>query len=225
MTKPRNVLDVELIDERRLGDDGGFLVLRRMRLRNRYDDGSVSAEYGCEYVERPVGLDAVAVALWYRGEDRRPWALLRAGLRPPVRFGRSPAVTAEPEALRPLAVTELVAGIIERGEVGREAIARRAAAECQEEAGFSVDPAGLVFLGPPVFTLPGVLPERVYLTAAEVDPSAGGHPGGDGSPMEDGPLLRFVPLDEAIASCLRGELEHATTEVALRRLRDWLEER
>lgn len=47
------------------GDDrvgeGGFLAIRRLRLRNRRDDGSASAPYVCDSIARPYGQDAVVV--------------------------------------------------------------------------------------------------------------------------------------------------------------------
>jgi hypothetical protein len=41
---------------------------------------------------------------------------------------------------------------------------------------------------------------------------------GDGSPLEEGAVLRWRGLDEAIAACERGEIEDAKSELAFRRL-------
>jgi ADP-ribose pyrophosphatase len=77
MSAPRSAGEatevVELIIDRdeRVGA-GGFLELRRVRLRNRRSDGSASAQYGCEFIERSYGQDAVVVVLYRRrraGDD------------------------------------------------------------------------------------------------------------------------------------------------------------
>jgi ADP-ribose pyrophosphatase len=62
-------------------------------------------------------------------------------------------------------------------------------------------------------------PECFHLFEAEVDPSAAVPPEGDGSPMEEGCVLRFVPLSEALAMCDRSEIEDAKTEILLHRLK------
>ena len=54
------------------------------------------------------------------------------------------------------------------------------------------------------------------------DPNGQQSPGGDGSPMEGGVATRWLELDDAIAACVRGELEDAKTELTLRRLREHL---
>jgi ADP-ribose pyrophosphatase len=55
-----------------------------------------------------------------------------------------------------------------------------------------------------------------------LDPAAVGHAAGDGSPLEDGSRIEWVDLDEAIAACVRGDIEDCKTELGLRRLRDAL---
>src|SRR5205807_2205120 len=71
-------------------------------------DGSRTAEGTWDYVERPVGLDAVVVAL-FRRRSGRVEVLLRHGVRIPVQFGR-------PQRPESLLFPELVAGIVETGE-------------------------------------------------------------------------------------------------------------
>jgi ADP-ribose pyrophosphatase len=56
--------------DERVGD-GGFLALRRLRLRNRRADGTTSRGYVCDAVVRPYGQDAVVVAVWARRRGRR----------------------------------------------------------------------------------------------------------------------------------------------------------
>ena len=219
------VTDIEILEDLTAASrcDEGFIHVRRYRARNRRADGSSSPAYRIDVVDRPT-LDAVAVCLW-AATPRGPEVLLRRQLRPAVRFRRDRA-TALPER-QPLLFEELVAGILEPGERGEEALRRRAAAEVREETGLAVDPARLEFLGAAFYMLPGIVSEKIHLLAAQVARGDGAEAfeapeEGDGSPMEEGASLAWRRLGEAIAACERGELEDAKTEVALRRLRDRL---
>jgi ADP-ribose pyrophosphatase len=164
-----------------------------------------------------MGLDAVLLALWHRRPDGKVEVLLREGLRVPLVFGR-------PEhAGRLVRSTELVAGILERGEDDLPALRRRAVAEAHEEAGLTVPDGEVELLGAPLYPTPGMCAEKFYLAACQVvDPVDAVRPPGDGSPFEEGARLRWLELDEAIAACRRGELEDMKTEVALVRLRERL---
>ncbi len=195
----------EVLGDQRVGE-GGFLRIRRMRLRLVRADGSRTREGIWDYVERPMGLDAVVVALWRRREQVE--VLLRAGARVAVHFGR-------PE--KQLLFVELVAGILEQGDD----LALRAAGEVLEEAGLTVVPERIERLGPPMFPTPGMCPEMFHFVSCEVAPGAAAQPPqGDGSPFEEGAQLSWVALDEALARCARGEIQDLKTEVALRRLRE-----
>jgi len=197
----------EVLGDQRVGE-GGFLRIRRMRLRLVRADGSRTREGIWDYVERPMGLDAVVVALWRRREQVE--VLLRAGARVAVHFGR-------PE--KQLLFVELVAGILEQGDD----LALRAAGEVLEEAGLTVVPERIERLGPPMFPTPGMCPEMFHFVSCEVAPGAAAQPPqGDGSPFEEGAQLSWVALDEALARCARGEIQDLKTEVALRRLRERL---
>jgi ADP-ribose pyrophosphatase len=219
------IVGYQVLDEKVVGE-GGFLTIRRLRLRCLRNDGTVSNEGLYDFVERPIGLDAVVLALWHRrsikeGEEGGAVeVLLRQGLRVPLHFGRldrnqAPAV--------PERFTELVAGIIETGEEDEAAIQRRAAAEAFEEAGLTVAPAQVTRLGAATFPTPGMCAERFVLVACEVaDPKSAVAPPGDGSPFEEGAHLLWRELDDAIAACVRGEIADMKTEVTLRRLRDAL---
>lgn len=213
---------VELIvdGDERLGQ-GGFLEIRRFRLRNRRADGSASAPYVCDSVARPYGQDAVVVVVYAR-DGRRTMVLVRDGLRPGLALGRDHARAPLPEpAARPFA-TELVAGVIEDGDHGERGLCTRAAHEVHEEAGFVVSPDAVTILGAGMLPSPGSMVEKFYFVAVEVDPAAQRAPGGDGSPMEEGARTRWLDLDEAIAACVRGEIADLKTELGLRRLRDHL---
>ncbi|HZZ86081.1 MAG TPA: NUDIX hydrolase [Anaeromyxobacteraceae bacterium] len=215
------VTDIEIVEDRtaRSRCDEGFLRLKRYRARNRRADGSASAEYPIDVIDRP-SFDAVAVCLYGRGPGG--WEVLtRAGLRPAALFRRGrPVCLPEGEHLL---VEELVAGVIEAGEVGLEALRRRAADEVREEVGLDLAPSALAPLGAGFFMLPGIASEKIHLLCAEVPRGVGpaevDAPGdGDGSPLEEGARLRWRPLDAALAACEAGEIEDAKTEIALRRL-------
>lgn len=202
--------------------EGGFLALRRLRLRNRRADGTASRGYLCDYVVRPVGQDAIVVVIWCRRPDGSVGVLLRDSLRPALWFGRDPAKAPLPEPGPRTWLTELVAGIVENADHGLDGLKVRAAAEVREEAGFAVAPSEVVMLGAGSFPSPGSMAEKFYFAAVEVEPAAQGEPEGDGSPMEEGAVTRWMELDAAIAACVAGELEDGKTELGLRRLKERL---
>jgi ADP-ribose pyrophosphatase len=199
--------------------DEGFLRLKRLRARNRRADGSTSPVYPIDIIDRPT-LDAVAVCLWAR-TPRGVEVLTRRGLRPAAYFRRGkPAALPEPEYLL---VEEIVAGVLEPGERGADALRRRAAEEAREEAGLEVDPSALRELGGPFFPLPGIVSEKIHLLEGEVarppqDAPYDAPHEGDGSPLEEGAVLAWRELGAAIRACEAGEIEDAKTELALRRL-------
>jgi ADP-ribose pyrophosphatase len=200
---------------------GGFLEIRRLRLRNRRDDGSTSPQYLSDSIARPYGQDAVVVAVFARG-DHGIQVLVRDGLRPAVFFGRQVALAPVAEPQPSMFLTELVAGIIEPGDRGEAGLRTRAAHEVEEEAGFVVDPAAILLLGAGMYPSPGSMVEKFYFAAVEVDPSTQQPLAGDGSPMEEGATTRWIGLDAALAACLTGELVDLKTEATLHRLRDRL---
>ncbi len=215
------VVELEVIHDQIHGNSGDFLRVRRLRLRNRRDDGSHSDEYLCDFVVRPKGPDAVVVVLWRRAEDGTVEVLLRSGLRPAVWFGREPGTLPIDDDARTMWMTEVVAGILEDGDRGEAGVRRRAALEAWEEAGVRVDPAAMELLGAPTFPTPGSMPEQYWLLATELGAAAVQHEAeGDGSPMEHGAVTRWSTLDAAIDDCVAGRIRDAKTELALRRLRD-----
>ena len=212
-----------VVDANELVGTGGFLAIRRLRLRNRREDGSLSQPYTNDAIVRPYGQDAVVVAIFARVADAIH-VLVRAGLRPSVALARDASLAPLPEPPPGLVVTELVAGILEVSDRGAAGLAHRAAAETLEEAGFVVDPASVIVLGAGAFASPGALPEKEYFAAVEVDPSTQVALEGDGSAMEEGATTRWLELDAAIAACIAGEISDLKTEVGLRRLRDYLDQ-
>lgn len=215
-----SVRDLVIDGDERVGG-GGFLEIRRLHLRNRRDDGTLSAPYICDSIARPYGQDAVVVAVYAR-TPRGIEVLVRDGLRPALALGRDPAAAPLPEARPGIFLTELVAGIIEPGDRGVEGLRVRAAHEVLEEAGFAVAPDSVVLLGAGGYPSPGSMIEKFYFAAVEVDPAQQQPLAGDGSPMEEGARTRWLPLAAAIDACTRGELPDLKTELGLRRLRDHL---
>jgi ADP-ribose pyrophosphatase len=209
----------EVISDQRIGD-GGFLRIRRLRLKLVRDDGTRTSEGIYDFIERPMGLDAVVLALWNRRTDGGVDVLVRDGLRVPLYFGRAGTSGV------PRRFTELVAGIIEVGEDSDAAVRRRAVAEAHEEAGLTIEAARIEALGAATFPTPGMCAEEFRLVACEVSASARAQmvrPPLDGSPFEEGAGLRWIDLHRAIADCVDGEIRDMKTEVTLRRLRDHLE--
>ena len=205
------------------GLDGGFFGIRRLTLRNRRADGSHSTAYSCDFIVRPKGTDAVVVAIFHRGSGEVR-VLLRECLRPAIALGRPAAELPVPDTRQYLGLTEVVAGIIERDDVGETGVLERAAIEVREEAGFVVEPSRVFRLGAATFPSPGTVPERYHLMAVEVDTlEAAEPPAGDGSPMEEGAVLRWMALPDAVEACVRGDIEDAKTELVLRRLREHLD--
>src|SRR5690606_7254572 len=86
MTK---VVELELEGDSVEGIEGGFMAVRRLRLRNVRADGSRSRPYVCDFLVRPKGIDAVVIAVYHRDGDRVR-VLLREGLRPVLAKGRDP---------------------------------------------------------------------------------------------------------------------------------------
>ena len=213
---------VEILSDEIIGQEGGFLAIRRLHVVNVRPDGTRSPPYLCDFLVRPKGIDAIVVAIYARGAAGVR-VLLRDGLRIPLHVGRPPGAPPIPDTKTYLFFREVVAGIIENEDVGEEGVRRRAAIEVEEEAGFRVDPERVVLLGAGTFPSPGAMAEKFWLAAVEVDPAhAAVDLLGDGSPMEEGARVEWLGLDAAIAGCVRGEIEDAKTEIVLRRLKDWL---
>lgn len=182
----------------------------------------MSEPYLCDFLGRPKGPDAVVVALYHRDTQGRVQVLLRRGLRPALWLGRPGELLPVAETRR-MMFTEVVAGIIEHEDDGEAGVRARAAIEAHEEAGFRIAPDDVRMLGAGTFPSPGSMPEKFWLTAAAVeDPTVADEPPTDGSPMEEGAQCSWMPLDEAIEACVRGEIEDCKTELVLRRLRDSL---
>jgi ADP-ribose pyrophosphatase len=211
---PKHVL--ALVEERPSLDPPGFLRLRRVVMRVRYADGTVSEPFEYDAIGRSR-LDAVVVAAHYAGAGGRRHVLLRSALRPPLALrAGEPSPVAERETLGSL--WELPAGLVEDDERSPEGVRRCAARELFEEVGVEIAPEALRELGPSGFPAPGVIGERHFFFHVEIDPARLRVPAEDGSALERHARLAAVPLDEAIALTRTGVIEDEKTELALRRL-------
>ena len=194
--------------------DEGFLQIRRLRCRNRRSDGTHSATYRVDVVDRPK-LDAVAVLVWRRGVGGLEF-LTRQNLRPAAYF-RAEKTPVLAESREWLFCEEIVAGLIEPSDLGERAIRGRAVEEVHEEAGLRVDVDDVRHLGPPFFVAPGIISEKIFLTEVDVTGLVAAEPQGDGSPLEEGAVVTWRSLSSLQAALAAGEIQDAKTELALGR--------
>lgn len=194
--------------------DQGFLRVQRLTLTNRHEGGEQSEAYPYDMVQRDA-LDAVVVVLHRTGDDGTSMVCVRSSLRPPLAF-RDPATTPLEGDHDPV-VWEVPAGLIEPGEKGMDGVRACAARETLEETGYDVRPDAFSSLGPACYLSPGVLAEQLHFCVASVDGLSEGAPTLDGSPVEAGMKVLFVPLDEALSALDSGRIADAKSEVALRR--------
>jgi ADP-ribose pyrophosphatase len=206
---------LELLEDISPEAPSGFFRLVRRRLRAHYPDGTESAAFVYDEIDRR-SIDAVVIVAHYvAGGERR--VFLRSSLRPPIYFrAASRTQMAVPENHGGL--WELPAGLIEAGEHGAEDPAVAAARELEEEVGFAVPKDAMRVLGPSTYPAPGVLAERHFYYEVTVDPGTRSEPMLDGSALEKDGVVFDVPVVEALAMCARGDIEDGKTELALRRL-------
>lgn len=197
--------------------DEGFLQIRRLRVQNRREDGTLSKVYRVDVVDRPK-LDAVAVLVYRRAGDRVE-ILTRTNLRPAAWFRREKQDhQTVPDPREYLQIDEIVAGLLEPTDKGEAGLRFRAAEEVREEAGFEVKPEDIVLLGAPFFVAPGIVSEKIFLSCVEVTGLQQRKPEGDGSPMEEGASTRWWTREELLAACRDGRVPDAKTELAIQRM-------
>lgn len=216
----RDLVDVAIVEDRTRSSrlDDGFLTLRRLVVENRYSDGSSSAPYPCDVLERP-GSDAV-VAVLYERVNGRVRVLLREASRAPI-YLRKHKEFVHPDPRPYLSILEVVAGLVEpTDEPGPVGLRARAAAEAREEAGLEVARESLEPLGGETFASPGTTDEKIYFCAAAAPLEERVLPTGDGSVMEEWSRVHLVDLRDAITMCRDGRIPDMKSEVALLRLAD-----
>jgi ADP-ribose pyrophosphatase len=207
---------IEVVEDRTEGArcDEGFVRVRRYRLVNVQADGTRSAEYSYDVVDRRH-MDAVAVAL-FDPTPPEPRLVFRLALRPPLWFrGDHPLPLSEPGG-RTHAL-ELPAGLIEDEEKGPGGIAACASRETREETGLLVSPERFESLGPPVLLSPGLMAEKVHLLVAPVELAVLPRPEPEG-PVEEAGAVMVLAWSEVQRRLDAGEIDDAKTEIGLRRL-------
>ncbi|MFN0061302.1 MAG: NUDIX hydrolase [Myxococcaceae bacterium] len=214
--RPSQVTGIEVLEDLSAKSrlDEGYLRLKRLRCRNLHADGTTSREYKVDVIHRPT-LDAVAVLVYRRG-PRGLEFLTRTTLRPAAYFRKDiPGGAPTPDAF--LFVEEIVAGVLEMGELSAAGVRQRAAEEVHEESGYSVSESEVQVLGEPPFVAAGVLSERIYMTACDVTGKPQAPPPGDGSPLEEGGQLFWRSGPELLAACRAGVVPDVKAEIALTR--------
>jgi ADP-ribose pyrophosphatase len=199
-------------------DQQGFLRLVRHRYRASYPDGTVSAPFVYDAVERDA-IDAVVIVAHFLAADGKPWLFLRSAFRPPLTL-RSRAHSPLPDEACDGHLWELPAGLVEAAERSPTGVAHAARRELLEELGFDVGVEALSPLGHSTFPAPGFVAERHFFFEVRVDPKARREPELDGSPLEHFGAVIELPLSQALELCREGKIEDAKTELALRRLQE-----
>lgn len=203
---------------------GGFMTLKRHKMRNVFTDGTASPWYQLESTHPPF-MDAVVLILYAPQPDGDALVALRRGVRPSL------ILRAQNQALRQMdggalsGVTwELPAGGVEPHDLepGGAGLKGRAVIEAWEEAGLKVAEGDLFPLGPASFSAPALCHERLHFLAARVDPDAAQAPPGDGHPMEQGGEMAFISLKGALEWCHKGRIMDLKSEVGLNRLAQFL---
>jgi ADP-ribose pyrophosphatase len=210
-------IELEILEDLSPPAEPGFLRLIRRRYRARYPDGTVSAPFVYDLIDRPA-IDAVVLVAHYVDAQGIRSVFLRSAVRPPV-DARDPARSPLPERDPPDGhLWELPAGLVEPSEQSADGLVRAAQRELAEELGFELEAGAFRELGASVFPVPAMISERLYFFEVLVDPTRRGEPTLDGSALERFGVVHALALDEAIELCRRGTLMDGKTELAFRRL-------
>jgi len=209
-------IELEVLEELSAAEPG-FLRIVRRRYRARYPDGTVSAPFAYDLVDRRA-IDAVVLVAHFLDEHGVRQVFLRSAVRPPV-AARDPKRSPYPERDPNHGfLWELPAGLIEPNEQSPAGLLRSAQRELAEELGFEVPVSRFHELGASVFPVPAMIAERLYFFEVKVDPDSRGEPTLDGSALEHFGKVVALPVNEALELCRSGQLMDGKTELALRRL-------
>ncbi|HTQ04957.1 MAG TPA: NUDIX domain-containing protein [Polyangiaceae bacterium] len=210
-------IELELLEDLTPPSEPGFLRLVRRRYRAHYPDGSASAPFVYDLVDRPA-IDAVVLVAHYLDHDGVRCVFLRSCVRPPVAardLARSPHPERDPVHG---SLWELPAGLVEPSEQTPGGLVQAAQRELAEELGLVVDAAAFRELGASVFPVPAMIAERLYFFEVTVNPAERGEPSLDGSALERFGEVRALAVEAALDLCRSGALMDGKTELALRRL-------
>jgi ADP-ribose pyrophosphatase len=216
-------IKIEVVEQETIPQEG-FLKILRSKVIAHYPDDTKSKIFTIDSVLRDR-LDAVVIVAHYVsdqqmgvGEGTR-YVYLRSALRPSLML-RSYETSGLLEDEYVGNLYELPAGLVELNEVGLEGLKQAAAREMEEELGFTMSPDKFKFLGHRIFPAVGIAAERIFFLEIEVDPTQQKIPTLDGSPMEDGAIIKAVPLTTAVEYARKGYLPDAKTEIGILRLAD-----
>ena len=197
-------------------EKAAYLSLHGLRVQNTYVDGTTSDVYRYEGVLRKW-LDAVVLILTAT-VDGETCVCLRTCIRPPLLMRRALPLP-QKEDTDYFALLELPAGLLEDGDTGEEGLFKRASKEALEETGYRLSPDAFERIGSAPFNTPGIMPERCFFVKACIqDVQDRITPEGDGSPVEDGGEIVWIPLKKALGMCDQGEIIDMKTELGLRRI-------
>ncbi len=213
------VIRVEIVEDRSPPSDGGFLRVRRLLLRNHYENGRSSHPYVYDIVDRDA-LDAVAIVIEAESLSGDPTICVRSSLRPPLalRGTHDQALGSESISVQ----WEIPAGLVEPSERSMEGLRVAAAREAYEETGVELTETDMLPLGPRAVLTPGMVGETVHFFHTRIDTLPSTPPPEDGSPVEAGGIIRFVPLYEILLACRDGRIRDIKTEIGARRLAERL---
>jgi ADP-ribose pyrophosphatase len=211
-------IELELVEDLSPPEQNGFLRLVRRRYRAKYPDGSLSAPFLYDAVDRN-SLDAVVIAAHFLTPGGELRVYLRSSVRPPLTLRDPARSTLEGERFDGL-MWELPAGMIDLPELSPAGVPRAAQRELLEELGFDVPLAALQPLGHSMFPVPGFCAERQFYFEVAVNPLKRQEPGLDGSALEHFGVVIDVALSDALDWCRRGVIQDSKTELALRRLQE-----
>jgi ADP-ribose pyrophosphatase len=211
---------LELLEDLSPEGPPGFLRLVRRRYRALYPDGTHSAPFVYDAVDR-AAIDAVVIVAHFVGADGARRVYLRSAVRPPLAL-RDPSRSPVPNDPCHTGLWEVPAGLVEVSEQSAQGVAHSAQRELREELGFAVPVEALNALGSSAFPCPGVIGERHFFFEVSVVPSERHEPALDGSALEHFGAVVDVSLEEALNMCRCGQIEDSKTELALWRLVDAL---
>lgn len=208
---------LELLEDLSPPAEAGFLRLLRHRYSALYPDGTKSAPFLYDSIDRRA-IDAVVLAAHYVDAAGQRCVYLRSCVRPPL-AKRDPQRSPRPEQDPPHGwLWELPAGLIESSEQTPQGLLVCAQREIEEELGFHVELSALSELGASIFPVPGFIAERQFFFEVEVDPTERREPTLDGSALERFGEVEAVPVSQVLELCRQGVLQDGKTELAVRRL-------
>jgi len=213
-------ISLELLEDLSPEGPPGFLRLVRRRYRAVYPDGTRSAPFIYDAVDR-AAIDAVVIVAHFLAQDGTRRVYLRSAVRPPLAL-RDAARSPLPNDPCHTGLWEVPAGLVEVSEQSALGVSQSAQRELQEELGFAVPLEAMKALGSSAFPCPGVIGERHFFFEVSVVPSERHEPDLDGSALEHFGAVVDVSLEEALDMCRCGQIEDSKTELALWRLVDAL---